>query len=153
MIHEYSFEVRGNELDSLNHVNNAVYLNYLEAARWKTMDIMYYNGRKWIDIIIEQKLYPVVTETRIQYLHELKLYDKAFVKSEWFYQGSFIILRQSIYKENSNIRVTKAIVKMVLVDNDKVVYEIPDFIKDNLNMWKNGEHDSERRAKTLENTK
>ena len=29
--------VRGNELDSFGHVNNAIYLNYLEQARWEIL--------------------------------------------------------------------------------------------------------------------
>lgn len=33
MIHRYSLKVRSYELDGNNHVNNANYLNYLEAAR------------------------------------------------------------------------------------------------------------------------
>ena len=31
----FEFNVRGYELDSFGHVNNAVYLNYLEQARWE----------------------------------------------------------------------------------------------------------------------
>jgi len=34
---EYRLSVRGYELDSYNHVNNAVYLNYYEQARWQLM--------------------------------------------------------------------------------------------------------------------
>ncbi len=33
MIHRYTLKVRSYELDGNNHVNNANYLNYLEAAR------------------------------------------------------------------------------------------------------------------------
>lgn len=33
MIHQFTLKVRSYELDGNNHVNNANYLNYLEAAR------------------------------------------------------------------------------------------------------------------------
>lgn len=35
MTHEISFRVRTYECDSYGHVNNAVYLQYLEYARWQ----------------------------------------------------------------------------------------------------------------------
>ena len=35
MKYKFKTEVRGYELDSYGHVNNAVYVSYAEQARWK----------------------------------------------------------------------------------------------------------------------
>ena len=34
---EYYVTVRGYELDSFGHMNNAVYLNYIEQAQWEIL--------------------------------------------------------------------------------------------------------------------
>ena len=46
---KYFHTVAGYELDSFGHVNNAVYLNYLEQARWdilKKSDLLGYFKKK-----------------------------------------------------------------------------------------------------------
>ncbi|MEK6577635.1 MAG: thioesterase family protein, partial [Bdellovibrionota bacterium] len=37
-IYHCTIEVRGYELDSLGHVNHAMYFSYLEHARWKMLE-------------------------------------------------------------------------------------------------------------------
>jgi len=127
MMHEYSFEVRGYELDSFNHVNNAVYLNYIEAARWD-----FFNNSKWLHYMTSQTLYPVVIETSIRYINELKVFDKAVVKSRWRYEGEYLIADQNIYLEKTNKKIAKSTVKMILVSSERVVHELPVFIKNEL---------------------
>lgn len=127
MTNEYSFEVRGYELDSFNHVNNAVYLNYLEVARWK-----FFKDTKWIEYMRANDLHPVVIETKIRYINELKVFDRAIIKSKWKYDGNYIVANQNIYRENSKKKVSKATVKMILVSTDRIAHELPDFIKNEL---------------------
>jgi acyl-CoA thioester hydrolase len=125
--HEYLLEVRGYEMDSFNHVNNAVYLNYFEAARWKFLD-----DRKWIDYAKCHKLHLVVTEINIRYCSELKVFDKATVKSQWEYDGQYLVANQNICLQGSNRKMAKAKVKMILVSYDRIMHELPDFIKNEL---------------------
>ncbi len=55
---EYSLEVRGYELDSFNHVNNAVYVSYMEQARWEvfreTGTLDYLNENRILPAVIRQ---------------------------------------------------------------------------------------------------
>ncbi|MBZ4646523.1 MAG: ybaW [Clostridia bacterium] len=127
MKHEFFFEVRGYELDSFGHVNNAVYLNYLEEARWKFFDEM-----KWMDFLKSEMLFPVVVETNIRYIRELKMFDKAVVKTHWKYEDQYLITDQDIYFVNTNKKVAKATGKMILVSFERIVHELPDFIKNEL---------------------
>ena len=128
MEHEYLFEVRGYEMDSFSHVNNAVYLNYLEAARWKFLD-----DRKWIEYAQTNKLHLVVTETNIKYINELKVFDKAVVKSRWECEGQYMLAHQNIYLEGTNRKMAKATVKMIFVSYDRIMHDIPDFIINEFN--------------------
>lgn len=124
MEHNYPLEVRGYELDSFNHVNNAVYLNYFEAARWKFLE-----DRNWITYAKCHQLHLVVTEINIRYANELKVFDRAIVKSQWGYDGEYLIAKQSIRLEESNKKMAQANVKMILVSYDRIMHELPDFIK------------------------
>ncbi|GAB6087319.1 acyl-CoA thioesterase [Alkaliphilus crotonatoxidans] len=127
MRHEYVLEVRGYELDSFNHVNNAVYLNYIEVARWQFLKEV-----KWLDYMLEHSLQAIVIETNIRYIGELRVFDRAVIKSQWYYDGNYLIANQSIYREDTRKRVTKATVKMLLVSNDRIIHEIPPFMKEQM---------------------
>ena len=67
--------VRGYELDSFGHVNNAVYLNYGETAIWnfiRTAGLM--------DATIGSGFFPVVLESTQRYIRELKIFDEVRIE-------------------------------------------------------------------------
>ncbi len=63
MTHTIEFQVRSYECDSYNHVNNAVYLNYLEHAR---IQFMHHIGFDYKGIVTAG-YYLYVTEIDIKY--------------------------------------------------------------------------------------
>ena len=65
-------EVRSYELDAYNHVNNAVYLNYLEYAR---MEYLRRIGFDYVGLI-EEGYMLYVTHIDIRYKYSARLYDK-----------------------------------------------------------------------------
>lgn len=133
MNHEYVIKVRGYELDSFNHVNNAIYINYFEAARWELFHFYKYNDIEFTECIKNLELHAVVVETRIKYLKELRLFDEVVVKSKLYYWDNFLYAVQSIYSLTNSRKIATAIFKMVFVtESDRVFHDIPDFIKDNL---------------------
>lgn len=69
-------EVRSYELDAYNHVNNAVYLNYLEYAR---MEYLRRIGFDYVGLIADgYMLY--VTHIDIRYKYSARLYDKLCIE-------------------------------------------------------------------------
>lgn len=71
-------EVRSYELDSYNHVNNAVYLQYLEFAR---MEYLRRVGFDYTGLVAEgYMLY--VTHIDIHYKHSARLFDKLHIDIE-----------------------------------------------------------------------
>ena len=65
-------EVRSYELDAYNHVNNAVYLNYLEYARMEYLRLI---GFDYVGLV-EEGYMLYVTHIDIRYKHSARLYDK-----------------------------------------------------------------------------
>jgi acyl-CoA thioester hydrolase len=76
-----SVVVRGYELDTQGHLNQAVYLNYAEHARW---EILRAAGVAQ-DKLLASGVGPVALETTIRYLRELRGGDEVTVTCafEW----------------------------------------------------------------------
>jgi len=66
-----NFEIKTYEIDVAGHVNNIVYVKWLEDLRFKL-----FNQILPIDRLLYLDLYPVVTSTKIAYKKQLKLSDK-----------------------------------------------------------------------------
>lgn len=127
MVSECTLEVQGYNLDSFGHVNNAVYLNYMETGRWKFL-----KENDILDELMERGLYLVVIETSIRYIRELTLFEQFKVVSTWNLDGNYIIANQVIYKENGK-KSASAVIKMLLVSKDRLVYDVPERLKQIIN--------------------
>jgi YbgC/YbaW family acyl-CoA thioester hydrolase len=69
---EYQRMILEKDLDSYGHVNNAVYMDLYEEARW---EFITQNG--WgLDRVHRDQLGPVILEAHIQYKKELKNREK-----------------------------------------------------------------------------
>lgn len=116
--------VRGYELDSLGHVNNAVYLNYLEQARWewaKTHGLLKSQGL--------DSLFMVVTTLQIKYLKELQLFDEIEIKTSFTgTRAPFLLFDQKIINLSTTLSVCKAQVEMLLVDHEKIPCDCPEYV-------------------------
>jgi YbgC/YbaW family acyl-CoA thioester hydrolase len=125
--HRTSITVRGYELDSYGHVNNAVYLQYLEHARW-----MFMRDRELLEQIGEEELFLVVTETNIRYMHEAILLDELIVETSMKAEKPFLVFRQKIVDEKTGIVLSRASVKTIFVNHLRMPLDIPAFILQNI---------------------
>ena len=100
MKHIAELVVRSYECDSYNHVNNAVYLNYLEFAR---MEFLHACGFDYKGII-KAGYYLYVTHIDIYYKASAVLDDKLFIEVKPVklksISGEF---SQKIYKEDGTV--------------------------------------------------
>jgi thioesterase-3 len=71
------FQVRGYELDSFGHVNHAVYLNYLEYARWS----MLREEGITVETFTSWKRWPVIAQVEIKYLKPCRMHDRLVVET------------------------------------------------------------------------
>lgn len=124
---EYNFTVRGYELDSYGHVNHAVYLNYLEQARWelfRDLDIL--------GFFHENDLLLVVIDVHIRYSGEISLFDAVVVRTEVAAQPPYLVFHHKMYLKESNLKICSATIKTLFTDKGKLVRDIPIAITDKL---------------------
>jgi acyl-CoA thioester hydrolase len=77
-IYEYPLTIREHHLDSFGHVNNAVYLELFEEARW---EIITQNGYGY-QRVHELKVGPVILELQMQFKRELSLRKNIIIRTQ-----------------------------------------------------------------------
>ena len=70
--HSIPIQIRFSDIDKINHVNNACYLNYFETARVNYFDLVFKGRNDWT------KLGFVLARNEINHLHPLHLEDQIF---------------------------------------------------------------------------
>jgi acyl-CoA thioester hydrolase len=100
MIYKTFLEVRSYECDSYNHVNNAVYLNYLEAARMDFMNQINFDYKG----IVAAGYALYVTHIDIHYKTSAFLCDKLVIETESTKLGAVKgAFHQEIKKEDGTV--------------------------------------------------
>ena len=115
-----TFTARGYELDSYNHINNAVYLNYFEHARWE-----YFRELGLYTLLTESGNFPVVTDVHIRYQREIRLFDELAIESFCFQEKPYLIFQQKIINKTSQMTSARATTKLIFIDHDKIARDIP----------------------------
>jgi len=116
----FETEVRGYELDSYGHMNNAVYINYTEQARWKIL-----HDAGLLESLRDKNLLLVVTETSIRYMRELKLFDKVSVETSVCYKAPYLIFYHDILNKTGSQKSAKAEIKTLLIDKNRIPQDLP----------------------------
>lgn len=120
----YRLTVRGYELDSFGHVNNAVYLQYAEAAKWD-----FFSKLGVLEKMQEQDYFPVVLENRLRYMHELRMMDNVLIETTWICKNSIMEYMHVMRNEKTGQIACKVSGKLVYLNKERIICDIPDFIK------------------------
>ncbi|KES08607.1 thioesterase [Streptomyces toyocaensis] len=92
--------VRGYETDVQGHLNQAVYLNYAEHARWSLLQAAGITQSR----LIAQGVGPVALETTIRYKRELLAGDEADVSCSFVWSGGKIFtMEQTITRADGTV--------------------------------------------------
>jgi len=121
IIYYFELEARGNELDSYGHVNNAVYLNYNEQARWdlfRQLDLL--------DQIITSGKKIVIVENHIKYIRQVKLFDKIVIETQMEKSVHFLLFKHNLLNKKTGKSVAKAMVKSVFLGKNNKPCDIPE---------------------------
>jgi YbgC/YbaW family acyl-CoA thioester hydrolase len=115
-----SISARGYELDSYNHVNNAVYLNYFEHARWE-----YFRQLNLSAFLAEHGNLPVVTDVHIRYQREIRLFDDLSVESSCAHEKPYLVFRQRILNKTTGLTAARATTKLIFIGADRIARDVP----------------------------
>ena len=110
------------EMDSFGHVNNAVFLNYLEKAR---CDFMILKGLEFADFF-KWRRYPVVVRANLEFKWPARAGDQLLVKG-WVTDSTktSFTLRYEIVDETTGRLVLNAETFHVFVDDNNRPSRIP----------------------------
>ncbi len=103
-IFEYKKQVLEHHLDTYGHVNNAVYLQIYEEARW---DISEKAGWGWAQVM-EEKIGPVVLAANITYKKEPHNREGITIKTQFKNMRNSLVgvINQEIYNEQGRLAST-----------------------------------------------
>lgn len=99
-VFRYPVMIREHHLDTFGHVNNSVYLQLLEEARWEFIASRGFglqDVQKW-------GMGPTVLEWNIKFRREIRLREKVVIESQTMkYEGKIGVLRQDIFNEKEEL--------------------------------------------------
>jgi len=118
---EYRLTVRGYELDSYGHVNHAVYLNYMEQARWIAM-----RDAGVIGDLSLKGIKVVVVKLNVRYVRETGLLDDLTVLTRIKKEPPYLVFYHRIMDWQKKSVMARATVRTILLDESKAPLDIPD---------------------------
>jgi YbgC/YbaW family acyl-CoA thioester hydrolase len=120
---EFYLTVRGYELDSFGHVNNSVYLNYIEQAQWEML-----RKTGTYDFLKEGELVPAIIEITIRYIREARLFDEMVIRSRVVLDPPYVVFHHSMYNTKTKLKSCQASVKHLYLTKERVACDLPDHI-------------------------
>lgn len=90
--------IRETQVDLLGHLNNAVYLELFEQARW---DMIQAGGYGFDKIIATQKG-PVILEIKLKFIKEVRSREEITIQTKLeSYSGKVGLLKQTMFKDGN----------------------------------------------------
>lgn len=127
MKHIYEVTIKEFHLDTFGHVNNAVYLQLFEEARWDIITTNGYGLKK----VMESRKGPVLLEVKLEFLKELKLREKILIETtSEAYVGKVGKMQQLMINENQKV-TCKALFHFGFFDLEtrKLIEPTPEWLK------------------------
>jgi len=116
----FELEARGYELDSYGHVNNSVYFNYTEQARWDV-----FRNLGLYEMLASKGLKIVLVENQMKYIRQVRLFDKIKVETSMEKSAHFLIFRHALLNQETGKPIAKSTAKTVFLDQTDKPCDIP----------------------------
>jgi len=126
-VSETRIDVRSSELDSFGHVNHAVFLNYLEHARFRALEEA---GFSW-DVLDERGWAIYVVRIEVDYLAEVRRGESMRVRTwaDSFRRTSMRLGQEILRDDGRDEPVARAVVTAVWIGPDRKPMRVPDEVR------------------------
>ena len=124
---ETVIDVRSPELDSFGHVNHAVFLTYLEHARFEAM---HQAGFSW-DVLDERGWTIFVVRCEVDYLSEARRGDRLTVRTwmDSFRRTSMKFAQEIVRADDPGVAVTRSLVTAVWMGANRRPMRVPESVR------------------------
>lgn len=97
----YELTIKENHLDSFGHVNNAIYVQLYEEARW---DFITKNGFG-LDVIQREQIGPVILDLQVRFKREIKNRETIVIQSQTkeIISPKVMVLEQKMLNANGKV--------------------------------------------------
>jgi acyl-CoA thioester hydrolase len=121
----YPLVIQETYLDVFGHVNNAVYLNLFEEARWDFITKKGYGLNK----IQESGFAPIILEIKLSFLKELRLRDEIIIQTKMIsYENKIGKLSQKMVREKDLCCEAELIIGLFNLKDRKLVLPTKDWL-------------------------
>ena len=128
-VFEYRTEIIERDLDTFGHVNNSVYLQLYEAARWDFIT----KGGFGLKTVQADRQGPVLLELHLNFKRELLNRQKILITSQFrgMKNKLVMLLRQEIIKQESNKLASSVDIILGFMDlkKRKLIYPTPKWLQ------------------------
>lgn len=127
---ETPITVRSGEIDSFGHVNHAVFLHYLEHARFEALGAA---GFSW-PMLAEHDWRIFVVRIEVDYVSEAKRGDTLRVRTwaEGFRRTTMVLVQEIVREDDPSIVVVRARVTAVWIGQDRRPMRVPEVVREGL---------------------
>ena len=124
---ETVIDVRSPELDSFGHVNHAVFLTYLEHARFKAMQQA---GFSW-EVLDERGWTIFVVRCEVDFLSEARRGDRLIVRTwmDSFRRTSMKFAQEIVRSDDPGVTVTRSLVTAVWMGANRRPMRVPEAVR------------------------
>ncbi len=119
--------VRSPELDSFGHVNHAVFLHYLEHARFEALESA---GFSWA-VLDERDWRIFVVRIEVDYLAEATRGDELLIRTwvDGFRRTSMVLAQEIVRADDPESVVTRSRVTAVWMDRNRRPMRVPEEVR------------------------
>ena len=124
-IHTYPLRILEGHLDTFGHVNNAVYLEMFEEARWDLITNNGYGLKK----IMETRIGPTILEMTIRFQKELKLRDEIIIESRLVsYAKKIAVIEHRILRGTDICCTAEVVMALFDLNSRKIIEPTPEWL-------------------------
>lgn len=126
MVH-FETVIRENQIDLIGHLNNSVYLELFEAARWDVLNAKGYDLKK----IFEIGQGPVILEVNLKFIKEVRARESIKISTHLVHYNSKVgEMKQQMFKHNGDLAAElKVIFGLFDLKSRKLIDPTPEWLE------------------------